>query len=243
MEEVNNRLAQNLTPPNPQDFHNFIDEDVVRFYLDRNNLNAVFDLLEKNNMPFDTVKAPSGKEITTLDFGQGTWVVEGDTYYDNADDWIRDAADRSEDFFPELNFNEEFWSGIGHGSFAYHATSSENVPAIMKSGLHASNKTRGLRNTDMGSAVFAITDEYIDDVSAALDSYGDAIIVINLDAMKRDGYMPEVEKETPVQEAEIRESLAHLIGEDNYNAEYESDYMPDTIAIYGDIPAKYLSVL
>jgi len=233
-------------PPDAEDFEGHLDEEVAEFYLDNGDLGRLVPLLDVNDVPYDTHGFPTGKEVMTIDFGSadGPWVVEPDeplTYWREAQEWVESAAERPHEFYEDRDESEEFWDGVGGGSYLYHATEEDNVASILRDGLEARSDSRGLYNRDIGPAVFAVSDGLIDDLHAVLGSYGDAVIQIDLGAMKADGHTPEVTGETPLEEADLQESLARGIDYE-YEAERESDYMEDTVAILGDIPPKYLSL-
>ncbi len=239
---------QPTQPPQPNEDATYLDDEIAEEYLDNNNLKGLLALLNANSITHYPIKFPTGKSIYILDMPNGMWVLEfnqGTIHYaTDVDEWIRDAADRFyEEFYGETDSSKEFWDGVGPGFYLYHATLEENADAIRQNGLEARNVTRGLDNRDMGAAVFTISAGMVDCIHTALESYGDIIIQIDLNAMKVDGYMPETSGETPIEEAERRGALAHAIQYEGYEpyGDVSSDYMDDTIAIYGDIPAKYLT--
>lgn len=233
-------------PPDQSEFEGHFDEDVAEFYLDNGDLDRLIPLLDANDIPYDTHEFPTGKEVMTVDTGDadGPWVIElgsSLTYWRDTREWLESASDRPHEFYEDRDESEEFWADAGSGFYLYHATEEDNVDAILRDGLEARSDTRGLSNKDIGPAVFAVSGGLIDDLHAVLGPYGDAIIRIDIGAMKADGYTPEITGETPLQEAEMMESLARAIDYE-YEAERESDYMEDTVAILGDIPSKYLSL-
>jgi len=171
-----------------------------------------------------------GKPVYVSDFGNTLW-------FNDANSWIWDQDEYSlTGFYPQ---KDNFWDDVGDGLIVYHGTYEENVENILKKGLMASSETRGLTNKDTGDAVFASLSP------EGTDSYGNVIIQIDMGAMKRDGYMPEVSGEEPLQEASLREALAWKIGLEDFNA-YDgmsSDGISeDTVVIFGNIPPKYLSI-
>jgi hypothetical protein len=85
-------------------------------------------------------------------------------------------------FFDDTEeIQSNFWDTIGpYDGVAYHATDSDNLESIKEIGLLPKNDSRGISNDNVGKAVFA---------SLNMDesgSYGDAIVIINLTAMKQD---------------------------------------------------------
>lgn len=246
VDALRTRVGRRDAPPAKEDFEGHFDEDVAEFHLDRGDLAGLAPLLDANGVPHGTHRFPSGKEVATIEVGGDLWVVEpgpAAQYWKDAAEWLEDASGRPEEFYGERDESAEFWAGVGPGSWLYHVTDEGNVEPILKGGLEARDDTRGLRNTGIGPAVFAVTGESMDDVGAALEAYGDAVIRIDAGAMKADGYTPEVTGETPLLEAEARESLAHGVGLDDYEADRPGDYTEGTVAVLGDIPAKYLSLV
>lgn len=179
----------------------------------------------------------AGKDVPDV-FITENYVVEWDgedkyPSYRKKDDWV-ERVDPS-DYFPDYedNLNKEFWDSGGE---VYHATTEENADEIEKHGIEARNRTRGLSNRSTGSAVFTTTD--IEDT--AIGSYGDEVFAIDTGAMKRDKYTPYTAQEPDVVEAELRSALAWALGIQNYEPEREYGMDPTTVAIFGNIPAKYV---
>lgn len=231
--------SQEPQPPKKEDFDNYVDEEVIEFYLDNKNLEPLLILFDKNNIPYN-INNQTKISILTFEF-HTLWVVELDdmSYWKDTEQWIQDASERFEEFY-DIDFSYDFWDGVAKESSLYHSTKEENVESILKSGLTPSNETRGLSNKHIGDAVFAVTGEYADDILSYLSAYGDAVIEIDIGKMKKDGYMPEVEQEVNISEANKQLSMAHLIGYDDFDPEYGDDVFHNTIIIYGHIPPKYL---
>jgi hypothetical protein len=185
-----------------------------------------------------TAEFPTGIRIETVKVNNNIFVVESGRIRE-ASEWIHRLSDMElYDYIPERDFNKEFWDGVGDGFVLYHATPNENLKTIMKKGLNAENRTRGLSNRGMGSAVFTSPEP------TSIDSYGDSILEIDVGAMKAAGYMPTVSQEEPFQEEGMKSSIAHELGIDEWiGGEYGSEGLAeDTIAFYGSIPAKFLSI-
>ena len=214
--------------------------DLIDYLKSFDKLSQVIIALDLNNVGYDVLDLKDEK-FYVFDFQNSVYIIRGDeTYHDIelAKDWIYSLDDYALENYIDSPQNN-FWDEVSINSVAYHGTDSENVDNIMKVGLHRMDKTRGLSNRNTGSAVFASWD--IDHT----ESYGDSVIEINLGQMKADGYMPDVAEEEPVTECKLREALAWKLGlKDFYcNEEYSSDGISeDTIVIYGNIPAKYLSL-
>lgn len=142
------------------------------------------------------------------------------------------SADLDE-YFDDSDDSKNFWSSP---PILFHATNSSNYDNIFKYGLISGSETRGLSNKFVGSSVFTSSNPDV------IDAYGDLIIKIDTQAMKSDNYMPNVGIEPDVLEGERKQSLAYMIGLDDYSYDFETGIDNDTFIIYGNIPAKYLSV-
>ena len=136
------------------------------------------------------------------------------------------------------DFEENFWDNLPF-NLVYHATSEKNAPNILQNGIEIKNKTRGITNHSIPSAVF--TSDNPDDIS----SYGNVVFEINVNQMKQDGYMPKVSKEDPIDESERRRYLAEKIGlnPDHYYPDSSDGLMETTVIFYNNIPAKYIKIL
>jgi len=150
-------------------------------------------------------------------------------------DWIWTVpSHRLDEYVTYPLFNEKFWQNPVE---VYHATTPEYLPHIQTNGLKPMDKSRGIENKGTGPAIF--TSENPDE----LESYGDVLLRIDTLKMKQDGYMPEVDQELPVTEANKRDALANIIGMDDFQTEVEQGISPYTIVFYGNIPPKYISVI
>jgi GNAT superfamily N-acetyltransferase len=176
-------------------------------------------------------------------FGKKHYVIDDFEYPSpkEAHDWIWGTSDSNLDsYLTSKDYSSSFWDDVTKGSVVYHATEEENKELILKNGLLPMDKSRGINNRSTGAAVFCSFNPH------EIASYGDTIFEINLGAMKQDGYMPNTSQEIQFEEAEKRNSLAHLLGVDDFYADdgLSSDGISgETIIIYGKIPAKYLKVL
>lgn len=225
------------SPPNKAEMDAYFDKEVFEFYadIDTNVNEHIVPLMDINDVSYEFHTFPTGKQILSVDIDGQMYVVEQSEnriFYDEAENWIDSAAENPEEYYE--NPEKDFWADVGTGCSLYHMTAQENLPLIKIKGLLPMDTTRGISNRNTGSAVF--TSDNPDDI----DSYGDVLIEIDVGKMKTDGYMPYVGIEEPVQEAEIKNSLANAIGLYDYEAEHDSDLSPTTIIIYGPIPPKYL---
>lgn len=162
--------------------------------------------------------------------------IWSDGWIKNAMKWIYDIPDLYLDDYVKMP-EENFWEGVSEGQEVYHATNEDNVESILKNGLRAECVTRGISNRGMACAVFA---SYNED---AIESYGDAVFAINIGKMAQDGFTPDVSGEDPIQEATQRQAIAYRLGifDADFSDSYSSDGLDeDTIAIFSNIPAKYL---
>lgn len=246
---LDNLIQKNNEPfkPPTQENFDYLDNDAVEYYLNHDHsLNEhLISLLDKQSSEYDLYAIytfPTGKKVTTIMLNDDPvewYVIEQDKkgihWTQDANQWVDDAFDRSFEYYPEENKN--FWDDIGPGNIVYHATDDENTQSILKKGLQISSKTRGLSNQYTPSAIFASYS------TEAINAYGNSIFAIDLYAMKKDGYMPDVSQEEPVDEAQLKQALAYGIGMEEYDIEEEPGVDHDTIVIYGNIPPKYLKLI
>ena len=154
---------------------------------------------------------------------------------EEANEWINSMSEMDlEAYIPEEEHN--FWESP---EYLYHATNIDDIESIKRTGLRTEDRTRGISNRGMGAAIF--TSFSPEDISM----YGDIIIEIDTVQMKKDGYMPRVSGESPLEESDRKSQLAYIIGLENYIPdEYAGEgYSYSTIAIYGNIPRKYLKII
>ncbi len=196
-------------------------------------IQAFRSIYNPHNVDFET-----GARLLTTTINNRVYVVDNNVK--DAIEWIQELYDHYlSDYVNERDFNKEFWDGVTDGYVLYHATNEENLDSIMKKGLRAENRTRGLSNRGMGSAVFTSPEP------TSIDSYGAAILEINVGQMKATNYMPEVSQEEPFGEEQMRSAIAHKLGVGDHwqGNDYGSEGLAeDTVAFYGPIPAQYLSI-
>jgi hypothetical protein len=191
----------------------------------------------------------SPQPIPTLDNTTDHWLfqAEGQQYvtdehgfHEQAGEWIDSMADYElSNYVNERDFNAEFWKNpeqFTAGGFLYHGTEPDNIESIKTKGLMADSRTRGSRNNDGVDAVFTTANPQIHAV------YGSAAIMVNVLAMKAAGHMPPVKLENGFDEKELKESLAHKLGLEDYFYEVESDLDPETIVFMGNIPPQFISI-
>jgi hypothetical protein len=181
----------------------------------------------------DEVEVPSVGKVWVVD----DLIAEWDGRYwsvSDASEYIY-AADMQA-IFPDEGerFNREFWE---HPAGLFHYTEAQRVPDIRRQGLEARSQTRGISNRGTGAAVFTTLDhmEYED------GSYGEVLVQIDTRAMARDGLRPHVSPEEPYFEYEQLRRLAHLLGV-NDEFDLESGISGNTVVVFDDIPAKYLTI-
>jgi len=202
-------------------------------------------ILSAQKIGYDEIRFADGTSVVV--FGNPLQIIEMDNsgYYseEDASSWIYGLDEYNIAIklgVSDVDNSAEFWAGVPEQGYTlYHGTSKEYLNDIMIDGLAASNKTRGISNRSMGSAVFMSPDP-----DTAQYSY-EVVIEIDVSAMKRGGYMPEAGGETPLEESELRTSLAHKIGLSDFYDEGDSSDGLDagTVVFYGDIPARYLRVV
>lgn len=228
------RISQNIQNNNYFDLEETVDEcsslDEVKMKLVENNI--VFkdlNLKENRLIVVDIVERGKPRKYViddSINMREATrWI------WDIDEDYLTDYVGNDEDS------NQTFWDGVGNGTVTYHATRSENIQNIQRVGLLAKNESRGISNRGMGDAVFTSYEP-----EEITDSYGGNLIEINLGKMKADGYMPEVSMEEPIIFCDLRNAIAHAIGLEDFYCETDSSdgLSPNTVAIYGNIPPKYL---
>ncbi len=138
-------------------------------------------------------------------------------------------------------FNTQFWE---HPSVLYHCTSTENLQSIRTNGLTCQDKTRGINNRSVGSAIFTTQDK--DEVESVRQSYGPLVITINTRAMKQDGYTPFVTQEPEVEDAEELLFIFNKMGHEDVNVSQFIDsgdgISEYTVIVHENIPPKYLTI-
>lgn len=231
------------------DLLSFIDEEVSS----TSDVDTFKDLLKremsKPEFSVEEVEFTDEKKFTVLKWKKERrpliYVVEIEDEwigFSTAADFMENIAFKGEesDFFPDYedNFNNEFWVtpvDLYHGTPAHEA--------VLKQGLKPMSESRGLSNRSVGAAVFfSLSPEGTD--SYAHDG---EVIVADMKSM-RDDYvsngkqLPYVAPEPDILSGELLGSIAHKIGYDDFLHEEESGVDPDTIIVYGHVPAKYLSV-
>lgn len=191
-----------------------------------------------------------GKDAKVVDLAGDHYVVYDDMIVDpdwpwarKKDDWLyRTEASRLRERLAaefEDRFNKQFWQ---RPEPLFHGTPTENVEDIKREGLTMQHKSRGLSNRSIRAAVFTErSPEYCG------YNYGPAVFEIDTIQMKKDGFMPRVEKEPNHLESDILNFIAHKIGawdedQDLANA-FSEGTSEDTVIIYADIPPKYLKLL
>lgn len=142
------------------------------------------------------------------------------------------------------NFNDLFWK---FPQYLYHCTPEENRESIEKNGIGMMDKTRGFSsNRHIGAAVFTTSEE--EEIPALQDSYGPVVFSINTPQMKKDGYMPTVEKEPDWARAEKISFVLQKFGHPEEKTETSrfvdssEGTTPYTVIMRGQIPSQYLSI-
>lgn len=222
-------------------------EGIIDDYFDWSSINSeqdlvnLFKLENKHNKSFfyEKVTFPSSKTVYISGYKDKTEYVyelsQGSYSRKDANDWIADIGDSAHEyfgFFSDDRFNKEFWQ---YPVPLYHGT--KNMIKVLKMGLEPRYETRGISNRSTGATIFATTEP------DETESYAqDGIVVINTDAMKKDGYMPFVSQEEPLQDSDQISAIAHKIGVEYYpDEQYSSDGLSlNTVIIHGKVEPKYL---
>jgi len=186
-----------------------------------------------NARPVYIFEGRDGNTYVIDEFPESPDIVEARGWVDRIDEMYLG------DYVEALDSNEDFWRGVGAGYKLYHGTNEENLEEIQQNGLEARNVTRGMSNRGTGASVFTSPDP-----GTAEYSY-DTVIEIDVGQMKADGYMPQAGGEEPLEESDLRSSLAYKLGLEDYYSEGDSSdgLASDTVIFYGGIPSKYLRVL
>jgi hypothetical protein len=222
--------------------------------LEKKTVSQIINLLENTTSEAEIIDALKSyrlswkkvflgkEEVITFNLLNETYIIDDFEYPSpkEATEWVWRLTDNTMDVYvPDIDSNKSFWNDVFSSSTVYHATQPEYAEEIKKKGLRPSNQTRGISNRGTGSAVF--TSENPNDI----EPYGDVVFEIHLGDMKKDGYMPIVSREEPIEEAEKRNIIANKIGLDMFDATYDlgsEGIYSSTVVIYGTIPPKYLSL-
>lgn len=207
---------------------------------DCKNLSQIQTLLTQNNINFFLPKTLN--PILVYIQNQNHYVIDDFEYPTpkEASEWIYEVESRSklEQYVKESNFNDRFWKSVPpRDFFVYHGTNKDQIASIKSRGLRTSKETRGIANRSTPPAVF--TSENLDTAR----HYYSTILEINVSEMKRDKYTPHTSQEEPIEIAEMANSLAHLIGLEEFNFQIEDGLAYDTVLFYDYIPPKYINVL
>jgi hypothetical protein len=190
-------------------------------------------LFNNHNISFEKINL-NGNFVWVFEYRDNHCVIEyGSQSINEAREWIINQIPYISQYLTFNDFNQEFWEDVGLDYVLYHATPEENIKSIKKQGLNPQYKTRGISNRTTGDAVF---------LSSSIDSieiYG-IPIGVKIGLMKKDGYMPRVSLEEPVEEKKAYELLAWKLGIRDFYYEIESGIDEETVIMYGHIPSKYL---
>lgn len=128
----------------------------------------------------------------------------------------------------------ETYSGV-----VYHSTTEDNVESINENGLRPENRTRGITNRGIGSAIFTSHEP------DPMQSYGEILVTIDLDKARK--LNPDIQTglESPIEEYLRRSVIASELGiEDTYQFEPSSSdgVREDTLVIYGHVPREAITI-
>ena len=222
--------------PSPALYHSKKSPETLQALLDESTgYLAVESGLIKYGYKWKLVRFPSGGRVVVVDIGTDKYVVDDFIHPGarEAREWLwRLAASEMEGYYPGVVFNEDFWKwGTGR---LWHGTTEEGAAGILAGGLEPRDETRGMGNSDTGPAVF---------MSDSLEETGyfyPVVLEINTSAMRADGFRPEMEQESPVGEAKLREAIAHSLGVEDFVAETEAGVFEGTVVCREKIPPKYI---
>lgn len=149
-----------------------------------------------------------------------------------ATEWLYNIMN-PEEYIEQKDPLESFWSD---GTYVYHGTEEDNLESILTNGLMADSRTRGLSNRGIGDAVFTTFDP------EEAERYGDIVLQIDIGSMKNNGITFPVQMETDFEDAEVKSSLAHMLGLRYYEPEIEHGMSDQTVVIHGNIPPQFIRV-
>lgn len=211
-----------LTEHNPEDYPAFFRKHHIP-------VRGTVTSLDKNYTAYMVELKPDQQ-------GRKLFIVEdGDTTPVDAHEWV--SREDPTNYIEEPDFNKEFWESPGS---LFHRTTEDHVESIEANGLEARSETRGLTNRGTGPAVFTSNDPENN------SEYGDVVYEIDMAAMKRDGYTPEVSSEIAASENQLRSALAWKIGLHDYDTQdYDDPGAADenTTVIHGHVPRQYIKAL
>lgn len=152
--------------------------------------------------------------------------------------------DVAEEMGYDDNFTKQFWTQH-YLPTLYHCTEPERYEQIKVDGLKRKNERRGATsNRHIPSAVFTTSEEA--EVSFFKSYYGPIVIAINAEQMRKDGFMPHVEKEPDWARAEKLAFVLSKLGDQDVEAAAYVDSSDQntqgTVILYSDIPTRYLSL-
>lgn len=145
--------------------------------------------------------------------------------------WVQDMinSNRADEWVREIEVDQP---GI-----VYHGTREENLSDILENGLECRSDSRGMTNRSVGCAIFTSSEKH------EVEDYGNILLEINLAAMERDGVLPRVSLEPPVEEYEMYSSFAAMFGlslGDDVIYDIEYGMSPNTFILHGPVPPKYI---
>ena len=195
--------------------------------------------LTRNGFNWQIIVFPVG-QIITVNVDNKLYVIDDPDFPEtkDANEWVDELYEHELYIYLPPSEDEDYWNDIQPHTTVYHSTTEENLNDIKLNGLEPRNETRGISNRGTPSAVFA------NENSEETESYGNILIEIHVGQMKADNYMPNVSKETPIEEVQVRSTLAYKIGLPYYepSTDYSSEGMSEaTIIFYATIPPKYLT--
>lgn len=198
------------------------------------------DIYKPRNVSFDDAGVKGTPPVTVISAGGKQHVIDNGAL-STVQDWLLDIYDHDLGrYVPYQDFNKQYWDNVRPGERMYHSTDPEHLEAIKAEGLTPASGSRGLSNSGMGDAVFTSSEPEL------TDSYGPVLLAIDVGAMKADGYMPQATKEEPFEDSEMRAVLACKMGVSDYcpYSQYASEGLDqNTVAFYGAIPVKYITVV
>lgn len=212
-----------------EDLIDYLEEENASYHVEKLNDNKFYIVNDKF-----VVQLPPNSEFQ-------------DAYTVN--EFLYEIAFRNQ-FFYELTgidyseyFNENFWNQVGGPSkynTLFHATEEENVESILETGLHTERESFSIGNRHIRGVVFAVTNPDL----LLMGQYGDAIIRIQVDQMKKDGFTPKVTREPEFEEYFKKRIIGERLGIKvtiQHRPSSSGGVWEETVMIHSDIPPKYLN--
>lgn len=171
--------------------------------------------------------------------------TSGDVEIELASEWLVRVEDPT-DYFPDYldQLDKNFWESAP--TDLLHGTS--DLQFVLKNGIVARSGSRGISRASrsVGDAVYLNpSEEYVESYASGPDG---GVVKVDFRSMKGDYLksgkaLPFASEEPDVIQYDLMGAMASVLGiGDTFYPDEPSDMDPETVIVYGSIPAKYLSV-